>query len=82
MSFKTFRYMQYSRFALYQQSEAGMYWIALGYQSKKLQSFGRNSNFNKNHSTMATCYFELHTERPQADVSQQSTRCIIQEIMA
>jgi hypothetical protein len=31
---------------------------------------------------MATCYFELHTERPQADVSQQSTRCIIQEIMA
>ncbi len=31
---------------------------------------------------MATCYFELHTERPQAGVSQQSARCIIQEITA
>jgi hypothetical protein len=64
--------MQYFPFALYQQAESEMYWIALGYQSK-LQSFGKRTNFSKNHSTMATCYFELHTERPQADVSQQST---------
>jgi hypothetical protein len=39
-------------------------------------------NFSESHSTMATCFFELNTERPQADVAQQSTRCFNQGIKA